>query len=82
MTPTLLIVEDDAALARLAARVAEETGFDVVVRHDGNAARDLLETEAPDALLNVCNAFNCGGDFAVRSNGSGTDVCHYHNQEL
>ena len=61
MTPTLLIVEDDAALARLAARVAEETGFDVVVRHDGNAARDLLETEAPDALLTDLRLPGCDG---------------------
>ena len=61
MTPTLLIAEDDAALAKLAARVAEETGFDVVVRHDGNAARDLLETEAPDALLTDLRLPGCDG---------------------
>ena len=54
MTPTLLIAEDDIALARLAARVAEEVGFDVVVRHDGDAARNTLETDAPDALLPTC----------------------------
>lgn len=51
MTPTLLIAEDDIALAKLAARVAQEVGFDVAVRHDGKSARLFLETDAPDALL-------------------------------
>ncbi|MBI1285164.1 MAG: response regulator [Thiobacillus sp.] len=61
MTPTLLIVEDDSALARLAARVAEETGFDVVVRHDGAAARSALEVDAPDALLTDLCLPGCDG---------------------
>lgn len=51
MIPTLLIAEDDIALARLAARVAEDVGFDVAVRHDGESARLFLEIDAPDALL-------------------------------
>lgn len=61
MTPTLLIAEDDAALAKLAARVAEEIGFDVVIRHDGNAARCVLQTDAPDALLTDLRLPGCDG---------------------
>lgn len=61
MTPTLLIAEDDIALARLAARVAEDAGFDVAVRHDGEAARHLLETDAPDALLTDLRLPGCDG---------------------
>lgn len=61
MTPTLLIAEDDIALARLAARVAEEAGFDVVVRHDGDAARNTLETDSPDALLTDLRIPGCDG---------------------
>lgn len=61
MMPTLLIAEDDAALARLAARVAEEAGFSVVVRHDGDAARSTLETEVPDALLTDLRLPGCDG---------------------
>jgi len=51
MTPTLLIAEDDADLAKLAARVAADVGFDVIVRHDGDAALHALESDLPDALL-------------------------------
>ncbi|MDP3422038.1 MAG: sigma-54 dependent transcriptional regulator, partial [Thiobacillus sp.] len=61
MMPTLLIAEDDAALAKLAARVAEEAGFSVVVRHDGDAARSTLETEVPDALLTDLRLPGCDG---------------------
>ncbi len=51
MTPTLLIAEDDAALAGIVARVAADVGFDTLVRHDGQSARLCLDEEAPDALL-------------------------------
>jgi DNA-binding NtrC family response regulator len=61
MMPTLLIAEDDAALAKLATRVAEEAGFSVVVRHDGDAARSTLETEVPDALLTDLRLPGCDG---------------------
>jgi len=61
MTPILLIAEDDAALAKLAARVAEEVGFSVVVRHDGAAARSTLETDVPDALLTDLRLPGCDG---------------------
>ncbi|MDO9466247.1 MAG: sigma-54 dependent transcriptional regulator [Thiobacillus sp.] len=61
MIPTLLIAEDDAALAKLAARVAEEAGFSVVVRHDGETARSTLETEVPDALLTDLRLPGCDG---------------------
>lgn len=61
MMPTLLIAEDDAALAKLAARVAEEAGFSVVVRHDGDAARSTLETDVPDALLTDLRLPGCDG---------------------
>jgi len=67
MMPTLLIAEDDATLARLAARVAEETGFSVVVRHDGDAARSALETEVPDALLTDLRLPGCDGLALLRA---------------
>jgi DNA-binding NtrC family response regulator len=51
MTPTLLIAEDDVDLAKLAARVAADVGFEVIVRHDGDAALHALESDLPDALL-------------------------------
>ncbi len=51
MTPTLLIAEDDVTLARLAARLAEEIGFEPLVCHDGESARARLEADAPGALL-------------------------------
>lgn len=61
MTPTLLIAEDDIALAKLAARVAQDVGFDVAVRHDGKSARLFLETDAPDALLTDLRLPECDG---------------------
>ncbi|MGK2952137.1 MAG: sigma-54-dependent transcriptional regulator [Thiobacillus sp.] len=61
MIPTLLIAEDDADLAKLAARVATEVGFDTLVRHDGNAARQALETDVPDALLTDLRLPGCDG---------------------
>ena len=67
MMPTLLIAEDDATLARLAARVAEEAGFSVVVRHDGDAARSALETEVPDALLTDLRLPGCDGLALLRA---------------
>ena len=51
MTPTLLIAEDDIALAAMVARLAREAGFETQVVHAGDAARASLEADAPDALL-------------------------------
>ncbi len=51
MTPTLLIAEDDVALADIVARMAGDAGFDTLIRHDGQAARLCLDEDAPDALL-------------------------------
>ncbi len=61
MTPTLLIAEDDADLAKLAARVATEVGFEVVIRHDGEAARLALEADMPDAMLSDLRLPGCDG---------------------
>jgi DNA-binding NtrC family response regulator len=51
MTWTLLIAEDDPALSKLLSQVAEETGFEPLVRHDGEAARGVLQIEQPHALF-------------------------------
>lgn len=51
MTPTLLIVEDDAALAGMMARLAQEAGFEATLRHDGDSALRCLQEDPPDALL-------------------------------
>lgn len=51
MTPILLIAEDDAALASMVTRLAQEAGFEVVLRHDGHSALRCLQEAPPDALL-------------------------------
>ena len=51
MNYSLLIAEDDAAQAKLLARLAAEAGFDTLVVHDGNAALAELRVNAPDALF-------------------------------
>lgn len=51
MTYTLLIAEDDAAQARLLARLAAEAGFSVLSTQDGNAALAELQSSPPDALF-------------------------------
>ncbi|MDT7928202.1 sigma-54 dependent transcriptional regulator [Tepidimonas sp.] len=51
MTPSLLIVEDDAALASMVTRLAQEAGFEAVLRHDGDSALRCLQETPPDALL-------------------------------
>jgi DNA-binding NtrC family response regulator len=51
MTPTLLIAEDDAVLARIVARLARDIGFTVIVHNDGESARASLKDDCPDALL-------------------------------
>ena len=49
-TPTVVVVEDDAGLNRLACKRLEEHGFRAVGVHDGAAAIARLKSE-PDALL-------------------------------
>jgi DNA-binding NtrC family response regulator len=51
MIYTLLIAEDDAAQAKLLARLAAEAGFTVLSRQDGNAALAELQASPPDALF-------------------------------
>jgi DNA-binding NtrC family response regulator len=51
MTPTLLIAEDDIALAAMVSRLARDAGFETQVVHAGDLARASLEADAPDALL-------------------------------
>jgi signal transduction histidine kinase len=47
MTPSLLIVEDDAALASMVTRLAQEAGFEAVLRHDGDSALRCLQETPP-----------------------------------
>ncbi len=61
MTPTLLIAEDDAVLARIVARLARDIGFTVIVHNDGDAARTSLKADAPDALLTDLRLPGCDG---------------------
>jgi len=49
--PTVLVVEDQPALARLIAKVLDEEGFRVTVAHDGPAGRDAAFATQPDAVI-------------------------------
>ncbi len=49
--PTVLVVEDQPALARLIAKVLDEEGFRVTVAHDGPAGRDAAFATRPDAVI-------------------------------
>ncbi len=49
--PTVLLVEDDAALRETTQMVLERQGFDVSSVGDGNAAVDALERSWPDVVL-------------------------------
>ncbi len=49
--PTVLLVEDDAALRETTQMVLERQGFTVAAVGDGNAAVDTLEGSWPDVVL-------------------------------
>jgi two-component system OmpR family response regulator len=51
MTKSVLIIEDDRDLARLASLHLEAEGYDVCVEHDGNAGSKRLEERTFDLLL-------------------------------
>jgi len=49
--PTILVVEDQAALARLLKKVLVEEGFDVTLAFDGPSGRDAALATPPDAVI-------------------------------
>ncbi len=49
--PSVLVVEDQPALARLLAKVLAEEGFRVSVAHDGPEGRDVALSTTPDAVI-------------------------------
>jgi DNA-binding response OmpR family regulator len=49
--PSVLVVEDQPALARLLAKVLTEEGFRVTVAHDGPGGRDAALATVPDAVI-------------------------------
>ncbi|MBN8612826.1 MAG: response regulator [Deltaproteobacteria bacterium] len=50
-TERVLLVEDDDAVRRIAARALQTRGYGVVVAGDGIAALELVRDDAPPALL-------------------------------
>ncbi|HYF65767.1 MAG TPA: response regulator [Herpetosiphonaceae bacterium] len=49
--PTILIVEDDRALAHMICDVLDEYGYEVVVAGDGLKALEILKNLQPDMIL-------------------------------
>jgi DNA-binding response OmpR family regulator len=49
--PSVLVVEDQPALARLLEKVLAEEGFRVTVAHDGPGGRDAALASTPDAVI-------------------------------
>ena len=51
MSPTILIVDDCADIARIIARYLESAGFRTVTATSGGAARDVLARTTPDCIV-------------------------------
>lgn len=49
--PTLLIIDDDRAIRRLLARIAERSGFDVETARDGMQAIEMMELKPYDIAI-------------------------------
>jgi EAL domain-containing protein (putative c-di-GMP-specific phosphodiesterase class I) len=49
--PTLLVVDDEAAIAELVAEVAEGVGFAVTIARDGNAFHDAYRDAEPNVIF-------------------------------
>jgi DNA-binding response OmpR family regulator len=49
--PTILVVEDQPALARLLQKVLDEEGFEVRLAYDGPSGRDAALAAPPDAIV-------------------------------
>lgn len=47
----IVLLEDDVWLADLEVRVLTKAGYEVRVAHHGASAMELIETQAPDALI-------------------------------
>jgi DNA-binding response OmpR family regulator len=47
----ILVVDDDKTLTRLIRASLEDSGYDVVVAHDGDAALGKLQQEHPDLII-------------------------------
>jgi DNA-binding NtrC family response regulator len=59
--PRILVVDDDAELARLAADVARRAGFDAMVANDARAATRLIESEPFDLVVTDVRMPEIGG---------------------
>lgn len=51
MSRLLLLVEDDSALAQVMARGLDRRGYEVVIAHDRDAARDAVRAHVPEFAL-------------------------------
>jgi two-component system response regulator MprA len=63
----VLVVEDQAALARLIQTVLTEEGFQVAVAHDGMTGRDAAVADPPDAIILDLNLPRLDGLAVCRS---------------
>src|SRR5262245_26445428 len=61
VVPKLLVVEDDAALARGLERTLGQSGFEVTLAADGVIASDVLTTRAFDLVLSDINLPGANG---------------------
>ena len=50
-TPCVLVVEDNASTRKLFQETLAAAGYDVIAAADARSARDLLESDAPDAIV-------------------------------
>lgn len=51
MTPTILVVDDDAQVSRMLSRLLTREGYRVIVAHDGLAALQIVNQNPPDLIL-------------------------------
>ena len=76
MNETILVVEDEPKIARLARDYLERSGFRVVTAADGNSAVDVAQRERPDLVvldlnlpgrdgLDVCRAIRRESDVPI-----------------
>ena len=76
MNETILVVEDEPKIVRLARDYLERSGFRVVTASDGNSAVDAAQRERPDLVvldlnlpgrdgLDVCRAIRRESDVPI-----------------
>jgi len=73
--PTICIIEDDAAVARLVARVATQTGHRVLVATSAVEALQLIATEQPRLVIADVNLPDFRGPELIEKLRANGDSC-------